>query len=194
LDREVNTYDQLFEILKQSVSAGIDIVQLRDKRGTAKDILAFSRKAVSFLKRRIPYIINDRIDLAIAVSADGVHLGQEDIPVEIARTMMGSKAIIGTSCQTLEHAKKAQKIGVDYIGLGSVFRTLTKPDRLPMKLKMLANVNKSISTPVFPIGGIDLKNVTKLSELGITRVAVCRSICHSQSIKSDIKTFKTLLE
>src|SRR3990167_1425344 len=94
LDRDVGTYEKLFEILKQSVQAGVDIVQLRDKKGTARDILAFSKQALRFLRGRVPYIINDRVDLALIVAADGVHLGQEDIPVSTARRKLGAKAIV----------------------------------------------------------------------------------------------------
>ena len=193
LDRDVGTYEKLFEILKQSVQAGVDIVQLRDKKGTARDILAFSKQALRFLRGRVPYIINDRVDLALIVAADGVHLGQEDIPITTARSRLGAKAILGTSCQTLAQVRQAQRVGADYIGFGSVFKTLTKPDRAPMDLRLLQRVVKEASIPVFAIGGIKVGNVRQLQVAGIGRVAVCRDICLAENVSQRTQRFKNIL-
>ena len=162
LDREVNTYKQLFDIAKKAIPAGVDIIQLRDKRGSAEEILSFSKRILNIIKGQIPYIINDRVDLAMISCSSGVHLGQEDIPFLAARKLIGKKALIGVSCQTLAHAQKAQKDGADYIGFGSVFKTMTKPDRQPLNLEILKQVFKEIKIPVFAIGGINLKNVDQI--------------------------------
>jgi thiamine-phosphate pyrophosphorylase len=194
LDRQVvEDEDRLFEILKQAVKGGVDLVQLRDKNGTAKDILAFSRRAVKLLKGRIPLIINDRPDLAKAAGAQGVHVGQEDVSVELSRRILGPKAIIGVSCQTLAHARKAQNEGADYIGFGSVFKTLTKPSRSPMDLALLAQVVRESSIPVFAIGGIELENVPVLLSMGVKRVAVTRAICLSRDAAKAAEDFCGLL-
>src|SRR3990167_7876511 len=137
LDTQVNGYDELFEILKQSLNTGVDIVQLRDKFAKAIETLKFAKKAVRLINGRIPFIVNDRVDLALASQAAGVHLGQDDLPISEARKLMGKKAIIGVSCQNLIQAQEAKKQGADYIGFGSVFKTETKPDRQPMDLKLL---------------------------------------------------------
>ena len=121
LDAQVNSYGQLLDILKRSIRCGVDIVQLRDKAGSAREILKFSEKALKIVGDKMPFMINDRVDLAIMAGAAGVHLGQEDIPIAFARKMLGKKRIIGASCQTLEHARSAQREGADYIGFGSVF-------------------------------------------------------------------------
>ena len=194
LDRQVNSYQQLFKIAKRAIPAGVDIIQLRDKNGSAKEILNFSKHILKLTNNHALYIINDRIDLAITSRASGVHLGQEDIPVKLARRMMGPNALIGVSCQTLAHARRAVEEGADYIGLGSVFKTLTKPDRRPMDMKLLSRVIKNISIPVFVIGGIDLKNKIQLDSIGVHRIAVCRAICQARNLERTVKHFKACIE
>lgn len=193
LDREVNAYPRLFEILQQSVQGGVDMVQLRDKKGSAKDILEFSREARRFLRGRIPYIINDRVDLALIARADGVHLGQDDIPIPLARKMLGSRAMIGISCQTVVQVRKAQQAGADYIGFGSIFKTLTKPQRRPMDARLLKRVLKEGKLPVFAIGGITLQNLSQLQANGVDRAAVCRDICLAKNVRGAAQRLKDIL-
>lgn len=190
LDRQVNSYAKLFEIARKAIFAGVDIVQLRDKTGSAKDILEFSKRILKLTKNRIPYIINDRIDLVMISRSSGVHLGQEDASLTQARKMMGNKALIGISCQTFDHAQKAQKEGADYIGFGSVFRTFTKPDRTPMDIRLLKKVIQKINIPVFAIGGINLKNITALKKIGVKRIVVCRAIAQSGNVAETVRQFK----
>ena len=193
LDTEVSGYNRLWDVARQAIEGGVDIIQLRDKKGLAKDILKFSEKILKFLKGRIPFIINDRVDVACALGASGVHIGQDDLPLSFARKMLGKEATIGVSCQTLLQARRAEDEGADYIGFGSVFKTKTKPWRRPMDLIRLVEVNRKIKIPVFAIGGIDLKNAGVLSQLGIRRIAVCRSICESPHIQQAVRTLKKQL-
>lgn len=194
LDRDVNSYEELFEIAGKAVASGVDIIQLRDKNGSAKDILDFSKNILKVIKGRIPYIINDRVDLAVVSGSSGVHLGQDDVPIMQARKMMREAAVIGASCQTYDQAQKAQKEGADYIGFGSVFKTLTKPDRQPLELELLKKVFKDIEIPVFAIGGIDLKNVIQLKNIGVNRIAVCRAICEAADVGKTVQQFKNHME
>jgi len=108
LDAQVLGYAALLHVLKDSVRGGIDIVQLRDKNGTAKDILDFCQKVFKITKHQIPFIVNDRADLGLFSGAEGLHVGQDDLDCRLARKMMGSRKIIGVSCQTLAQALKAQ--------------------------------------------------------------------------------------
>ena len=193
LDAQVNSHAELLDILKKSVRSGMGIVQLRDKCGCAKDILEFSRKAKKIIGGKIPLIINDRVDLAMIAQVPGVHLGQEDVLLKIARRMMGEKAIIGVSCQTLEHARRAQREGADYIGFGSIFKTQTKPGRMPMDLKILQKVIREIKIPVFAIGGIGRENIGLLRALGVSRVAVCRDVCQASDVARVVRDIKNLL-
>ncbi len=193
LDTQLHDYDRLFEILKESVRCGVDIVQLRDKAGVTRDALGFLQCVLKYLNGRIPLIVNDRVDWAIAAGADGVHLGQEDVPMEAAREMLGKKKIIGVSCQSMEHARKAERSGADYIGFGSVFKTLTKPDRCAMNLELLSQVVEKIKIPVFTIGGIDLSNIKRIQGLGVKRVALTRAICLADHVGQAAGEFKRIL-
>jgi thiamine-phosphate pyrophosphorylase len=193
LDAQVIGYDRLLSVLKTAVRCGAGIVQLRDKNGSAKDILSFCRQALKITAGRVLFIVNDRVDLAMLSGADGVHLGQDDISCRQARRMMGAQAMIGVSCQTLAHARKAQNDGADYIGFGSVFKTQTKPHRRPMDLKLLRRVVAEMRIPVFPIGGISRGNIDVLTAMGIQRAAVCRDILLAKDIGESIGEFKRIL-
>ena len=147
LDTQVLDYGALLQVLKDSVRGGIDIVQLRDKKGSAKEILDFCRKVLKITKHQIPFIVNDRADLALLSGADGLHVGQDDLDCLQAMKMMGQGKIIGVSCQNLAQALKAQAQGADYIGFGSVFETKTKPGRQAMDLDLLQKVVKTSQDP-----------------------------------------------
>lgn len=190
LDAQVLNYGALLQVLKDSVRAGIDIVQLRDKNGSAREVLVFCREALKTTKHKIPFIVNDRVDLAIASGADGVHLGQEDLDCRLARKIMGPSKIIGVSCQDLKQVKTAEAGSADYIGFGSVFQTQTKPERQPMDFELLENVIKKAKVPIFPIGGISRRNINQLVPLGVRRVAVCRDILLAKEVVQAVKKLK----
>ena len=189
LDVSVVERDVLLKVARLAVTAGVEIVQLRDKVSSAKQILAMAKELKGITAGRSLFILNDRVDLGILSDSDGVHLGQEDVSLMQARSMLGDK-IVGISCQTLDQAKEAECLGADYIGFGSVFKTQTKPERTPMDLNLLKEVNYQVKIPVFPIGGINLLNVQTLSNMGITRFAVCREICKAQCIEDVVKKFR----
>ena len=190
LDAQVLNYNALLQVLKDSVRGGIDIVQLRDKNGSAKEILEFCREALRITRHQIPFIVNDRADLSIISGADGLHVGQEDLSCLQARKIMGQGKMIGVSCQTLAQALQAQAQGADYLGFGSVFQTKTKPGRQPMDLDLLRNVIAQVKIPIFPIGGIDRINIGQLTPLGVKRVAVCRDILLAKDVAASVKGFR----
>lgn len=195
LDTEAGDYQRLLTIACEAMKGGVDMIQLRDKKGSAKGIIDFSKRIRKLVGRRIPYIINDRLDVAMAGSADGIHLGQDDLPVKTARRLLGRRFIIGASCQSLAHALEAQRQGASYIGFGSVFKTPTKPERQPMDLNLLSHVIKSkkIKIPIFAIGGISLDKIPLLRQAGVSRVAVCRAICHADNIEEAAALLKKSL-
>ena len=193
LDRQVQPYEQLFEIARAAIQAGVDIVQLRDKQGAAEDILNFSKRLSGLVRERALVMVNDSVDAALAGYADGVHLGQGDMPLAKARSLLGSEAVIGISCQTLEQAQEAELNGADYVGFGSVFKTLTKPGRGPMDLDLLEEVVQAVTIPVFAIGGITLSGLNVLIPRGVQRVAVCREICLASDVKEVVRQFKKSL-
>ncbi len=193
LDTSVADFRKLFFVLQKSVDAGAQIVQLRSKQGSAREILAFCKRAVAYVKGKALFIVNDRVDIAQASKADGVHLGQNDIPYLVARRILGADKIIGVSCQKLAQARQAQKEGADYIGFGSVFKTKTKPERSPMDFRLLSSVSSRIKIPVFFIGGITLENVGQVIDNGSRRVAVTRAICESRDPGGQTEKFVNIL-
>jgi thiamine-phosphate pyrophosphorylase len=184
----------LFEIMKVAVPGGVDIVQLRDKLGTSREALKFCRRALGWLRGQVPFVVNDRVDIACISGADGVHLGQEDIAVDEARKMLGRRKIIGKSCQTIAHVRAAIREEVDYIGFGSVFKTLTKPGRQAMDLSKLRAVADESRVPLFAIGGITKENLGQVIACGVSRVAVCRDILLSDDITFSVGKIKKRLK
>lgn len=193
LDTQVCDYARLWQVLKQVSGRGVDIVQLRDKVGTARETLEFARKVQRFLSDRIPFIVNDRADIARLAGASGVHVGQGDLPVAEARRIVGRGRIVGTSAQTIAHLQRAVQNGADYVGFGSVFRTLTKPDRQPMNMALLkeaAKIAQAESLPLFAIGGIGRQNLALVTACGAVRVAVCRDILMADDVRSAVGEFE----
>ncbi len=176
LDAQVCDHARLWKVFQAGVNNGVDIVQLRDKLGTVQSTLAFVMRAQRYLKGRIPFIVNDRADVAHAASASGVHVGQDDLGVGAARAVCGANAIVGRSAQTLAQVLRAAREGADYVGFGSVFKTQTKPERMPMDLELLRRVMRRATVPVFAIGGITRDNIALVRSCGVTRVAVSRAI------------------
>lgn len=195
LDRSVHSYDDLLKIAPLAVDGGVDILQLRDKTGNARDIIAFSKKLAEVIAfHPVPYIINDRVDLVLVTGADGVHVGQDDLSIRDVKRLLDSDKWVGVSCQTREQAIQAQNDGADYIGFGSVFSTLTKPERDPMDLVLLEEVLHEIKIPVFPIGGITADRLALLRKMGALRVAVCRAISQAENVADAARAFKFAME
>jgi thiamine-phosphate pyrophosphorylase len=172
------------ESLSSKISAnGIGIIQLRDKFSAKKDVLSLARKLAKHLSPKTLFIVNDYPDLADLCGADGLHLGQEDLPISEARKILGKDKIIGISCHNLRQALEAQRQGADYIGIGPVYATATKPEYSPIGLKVLRQLKTKIKIPYFAIGDIRESNIKHIVSAGATRVAVCRAILKSKNIQ-----------
>ncbi|MFJ7468738.1 thiamine phosphate synthase [Peribacillus frigoritolerans] len=190
--------DELTKIITESVSGGVSIVQLREKNNSS---LSFYKKA-SALKQllnelSIPLIINDRVDIALAVGADGIHIGQDDLPLPVVKKMVPEAMIVGVSVSTLEEALEAERNGADYIGVGSVFPTKTKQDATLMALEDLGGICRGVFIPAVAIGGITSDNISALSDSGLSGTAVISAIMNadnpktaSESLLKIIKDFK----
>jgi thiamine-phosphate pyrophosphorylase len=142
-------------------------------------------------KYNVPLIINDRVDVALAIDADGVHVGQSDMPCDVTRRLIGEDKILGVSAATIDEAQKAQKDGADYIGTGAVFPTQTKDDAPKITKDDLKEIVKSIDIPVVAIGGISLENAHELKDTGIAGLSVVSAIMSSDNPK---KSSEELLE
>ncbi|MFE4703884.1 thiamine phosphate synthase [Peribacillus simplex] len=184
--------EELTKIIAESVSGGVSIVQLREKNNSS---LSFYKKA-SALKQllnelSIPLIINDRVDIALAVAADGIHIGQDDLPLTVVKQMVPEYMIVGVSVSTLEEALEAERNGADYIGVGSVFPTKTKQDATLMAIGDLEEICRSVSIPAVAIGGITADNISALSDSGLSGTAVVSAIMNADSPK---RASESLLE
>jgi len=177
------------QITRRAIDAGIRIIQLREKDLPKKDIYkaAVVIKDVA-MRHNALFIVNDHVDIALAVDADGVHLGQEDIPVEVARKIMGKKKLIGVSTHSLQQAVRAQEAGADYIGFGPMFHTTTKDAGHPKGLKTLSQVRKLIDIPIVAIGGITWENVNDVLNSGADAAAAASGIL-TGDIKMNVKRF-----
>jgi len=194
LDIGVCDHGRSWEILKAAVRGGVDIVELRDKHGQPRETLKFARRIQAYLADRIPFIVNDRVDIALLSGASGVHVGQDDLSIGEARKILGRHKIVGTSCQTLAHIRRAEEEGADYIGFGSVFKTLTKPDRPAMDAALLRAASQKARVPLFAIGGITRKNLSSVSDCGHRRVAVCRDIMLAHDVAFSVGELKKILQ
>lgn len=180
-DSKVLKGRDLFNVLSGSLNAGLDMVQLRDK--TASDISFFETglKIKKLLKGKALFIINDRVHMALALGADGVHLGPTDMPVKTARRILGKKKLIGFSVSSLNEALGAQKQPVDYIAVGSIFKTPVKQDYKLVGLETLKQIAKKIRIPLVAIGGINQTNIKEVRTLGVKRIAVVRAILKAKN-------------
>ncbi|GAB4329311.1 MAG: thiamine phosphate synthase [Candidatus Zixiibacteriota bacterium] len=181
------------EITQAVLAGGADVVQLRDKTAWGRRLYDVARQMRELTRRAgVPFVMNDRVDIGMAVGADGVHVGVDDLPPEAARGLIGPDGILGLSARTLEEAVDAERRGADYIGFGPVFEARkTKPDTVdPTGLDILAQVCKRINCPVIAIGGITLDNVGDVMRAGADGVAVISAIVAADDIAATTREFK----
>ena len=182
-DRELMTSDTIEEGVELAIKGGVTIVQLREKNCLGKEFLRIARSVKEVTDAyEIPLIINDRIDIAVAVDADGVHLGQKDIPSGVAREMLGKHKIIGVSAYNAELALRAQKDGADYIGVGDVFGTSTKADTHHVSYEELVKIRKTVKIPIVAIGGVKPELMPRLAGTGVDGVAVVSAVLGAKNI------------
>ena len=173
------------------IHGGADAIQLREKTISDTEFKSLSREIHDLTtKTGILLIINDRINVAKEVNADGVHLGQFDKTVSEARNILGTGKIIGVSTHTISQAKEAQKLGADYIAVGPIYSTKTKTHEPPVGLNLIQEITKVVDIPIIAIGAITLSNVKEVLRAGASRIAVCSAIINSKDILSSTKQFK----
>lgn len=170
------------------------IAQLRDKHSDKGSILRDAvRLRKLFLNTKTIFIINDYLDIAKMADADGIHLGQCDSSIETARKILGDDKIIGISCHSLKQALVAQDKGADYISVGPIFSTPTKPEYKAVGLDLIKKCKEKIKSPFFVIGGINKNNINRVLSAGARRIAMCRAIGKSENVPSTIKYFSKIL-
>lgn len=180
----------LLEQVEESILGGVTCVQLREKDLDHQSFLSQAKEMKSLCsKYKIPFIINDSVEIAIESGADGVHIGQSDQNAHEVRKKIGSSMIMGVSVQTVEQAKLAEENGANYLGVGAVFSTSTKLDADTVSLETLKDITSSVGIPVVAIGGISLENIHQLQYCGLSGVAVVSGIFASFSIKVASQSF-----
>lgn len=179
---QFDTQDAFLDAVASALQGGVQILQLREKSANAKEFVELGKKVRELCSLyNSLFIINDRVDIAHIVGADGVHLGQDDVDIHSARHLLGKDAIVGLSTHSPEQALKAVELGADYIGVGPVFETPTKPGRKSVGLEYVEWASENIEIPWYAIGGINLENTNEVISAGASRIAVVRAIINAPS-------------
>ena len=178
----------LYEQVKEALENGVTCVQLREKELDESDFLKEAKQISTLCKEyKVPFIVNDNVNIAIACKADGIHIGQEDMELKSVRKLVGEDVIIGVSAHTVEEAIKAREGGADYIGIGAVFATSTKTDVDILSFETLRSICEAVDIPTVAIGGIKKDNICKLKGSGIDGVAVVSAIFAAKDIATATK-------
>ena len=181
----------LYEVVKESLDGGVTFLQLREKTLDEAHFLEEAKELQKLCKEyKVPFIINDNVDIAVAMNADGVHVGQSDMEAGDVRAKLGADKIIGVSAQTVEQALRAQEHGADYLGVGAVFPTGSKADAVEVDHDVLKAICEAVDIPVIAIGGITKDNVKDLAGSGICGIAVISAIFGQKDIEAATKELR----
>ena len=176
-----------YACIEEAIKGGVKIVQLREKNISTKDFYEKALKVKEICKNyEALFIINDRLDIAQVVGADGVHLGQSDMPIEKAREILKDKFLIGATARNMEEAKRAELLGADYIGSGAIFGTNTKDNAKKLEIEELRKIVASVKIPVFAIGGINIDNVSNLKNIGLQGICAVSGILSEKDCKKAV--------
>ena len=180
--------ETLYEQVEKSLKGGVTFVQLREKKLDEESFLQEAIEIKELCKKyNVPFVINDNVDIAIKMDADGVHVGQSDIDAKSARKLIGPDKILGVSARTIEEAKRAKEDGADYIGIGAMFSTSTKLDAKSVSFETLKEIKDNVDIPFVLIGGINLGNVEKLKQFNPDGYAIISAILKEEDIYAEVK-------
>jgi thiamine-phosphate pyrophosphorylase len=184
---------------RAACEGGVDVIQFRDKTLSGKEKYEAGRQLRKICAEfNVLFIVNDAVDLALAVRADGVHLGQDDLPLPVVKELVRNSGrkefLVGKSTHTLAQALEAEREGADYIGIGPVYATPTKPAYNAVGLELVRQLTRVVKTPHVAIGGIHAENVKAVLQAGAQRIAVVRAICGAPDIKAAAQTIKKAME
>jgi thiamine-phosphate pyrophosphorylase len=179
--------------IKNAIDAGVRIVQYRNKTGTTRQMYDEAMELMKLCLHGTLFVVNDRVDIALVVDADGVHIGQDDLPYKTARKLLGKNKIIGVTVHNVEEAVEAQKNGADYIGLSPIFSTSTKTDAgKPAGPGLITEIKKNVRIPVVAIGGITLDNAARVIDAGADAICSISAVVTKPDVKSEIAKFQQL--
>ncbi|TGE31700.1 thiamine phosphate synthase [Desulfosporosinus sp. Sb-LF] len=193
-DRELLGERDLCDCIEEAIKGGVTLVQLREKSVSTREFLQLALRVKEITSRyKIPLIINDRLDIALAVDAEGLHVGQDDLPMIKAKELFPNK-IIGVSVSTQEEALLAQEQGADYLGVGALFKTSTKTDATEVSFEQLKLIKNSVKIPVVAIGGINLTNALQVMSTGIDGISVVSAILAKENIQGAAKQLQDIIK
>lgn len=183
--------ETLYQQVEKALKGGATFIQLREKKLDAEAFLEEAKEIQKLCRKyKVPFVINDNVDIALAIDADGVHVGQSDMEAGDVRKKLGEDKIIGVSAQTVEQAVLAEKRGADYLGVGAVFPTGSKEDAEDVSHETLKAICDAVTIPVIAIGGISKENVTELSGSGICGIAVISAIFAQPDIEAAVRELR----
>lgn len=193
-DRGLMNCKTIEESVEQAIAGGVTVVQLREKDCSTREFYELAKRVQQITRpNRIPLIINDRIDIAMAVAAEGIHIGQSDMPATMARKIVGPDMIIGVSASNYDEAKQAVQDGADYLGVGAMFATGTKTDAVITPFDDLRQIRKDFDIPIVVIGGINERTIPQFAGMGIDGYAVVSAIVAQPDIKKAAEKLRGLI-
>jgi len=196
-DEKVSRGRSHLQVAEAAILGGADVLQLRDKEASSGLLYRVALQLRKLTRdAKVPFIVNDRLDIALAADADGVHVGQADLPASVVRRILGPGKILGVSVDTVEEAILAEKDGADYLGVSPVFEARgTKPDAgVPLGVDRIAQIRRHCRLPIVAIGGIDAENARKVREAGADAAAVISAIVAADDIAQAARRLKRILE
>lgn len=183
------------QVIELACQNGVSMVQLREKTATTREFYDLALKVRDITTTyKVPLIINDRVDICLAVDADGVHIGDSELPVYVTRQLIGSKKILGVSTKSVLQSQQAQEEGADYLGIGTIYPTTTKHDTQSISMSELTEMVDSVSIPVVAIGGIKEVNIMTFQNTGISGVAIVSDIMQSRDVSKKVIALNQLIQ
>lgn len=183
--------EEFLSRVRSACEGGVTLIQIREKEKSTREYISLAQKVHEITKEYgIPLIVDDRVDVALAIDAEGVHVGQSDMPVEIARRLMGKDKIVGATAKTVEQAVKAYNEGADYLGVGAIYPTTTKVKTVLTSIETLCDIVKAVPIKVNAIGGLNKDNIDVLKGSGIDGICVVSAVMKSQAPKEAAKELK----
>ena len=194
-NRYQDSVESFLEKIETACRSGVTIVQLREKNLTTNQYYQLAKQVKEITDAyQVPLIIDDRLDICLAVDAAGLHIGDDELPVSVARQVLGPEKILGVTAKTVKRALEAETSGADYLGTGAIFPTITKENAPITLISTLKTICQTVAIPVVAIGGLTSENIDQLAETGIAGVAVVRDLMQAEDIEAKTQAFLTKLD
>ena len=194
-NRYQDSLENFLEKVETACRSGVTIIQLREKNLTTNQYYQLAKQVKEITDAyQVPLIIDDRLDVCLAVDAAGLHIGDDELPVSVARKVLGPEKILGVTAKTVKRALEAETSGADYLGTGAIFPTTTKENAPITLISTLKTICQTVAIPVVAIGGLTSENIDQLAETGIAGVAVVRDLMQAEDIETKTQAFLTKLD